>query len=202
MYGIFLDSETTGLHPVKHAIIDIAFKIIDLTTGHCKTEYHSVVKQPQSVWDQKDIHSIAINQFSWEEIQQGLPAKVVAENIIDRFNAIPINRDNAVFICQNPSFDRGFFIQLVDTYRQEELNWPYHWLDLASMFWAAQVAASQREGTPIPDSIRFSKNAIARTYHIPPENDRHRSMNGVNHLIACYKAVLNLNWTHNKEETL
>jgi len=192
MDGIFLDTETLGLSPLKHAIVEISFKILDLSTQECKAVYSSVVKQPREAWEQKDPGSLMINGFTWEEIEQGEPIPVVAREVIDIFSQANIQRGSSVFICQNPSFDRAFFSQLIDTYTQEKLNWPYHWLDLASMFWAMQVRNAQEQQRPIPHIPSFSKDSIAKVYNLPPEQTPHRSLNGVDHLIACYKAVLNI----------
>lgn len=100
------------------------------------------------------------------------------------------SRGSAVFICQNPAFDRGFFNLLVDVYVQELLNWPYHWLDLASMFWANIFVKARNSGIPLPDKISLSKNDIAKYYDLPPEENPHKAMRGVDHLILCYRKVL------------
>lgn len=190
MYGIFLDIETTGLNSAVHRPIDIAFKIIDLSTGLFKGEYQSVVRQPFEVWEAKDPASIEINGFTWEEVSCGKDPAIISSEIITLLCNVPIQRGAAMFICQNPAFDRGFFNQLIDVYAQERLNWPYHWLDLASMFWAMLVRQATFAGTPLPERVSFSKNDIARTNNLPEEVEPHRAMKGVNHLIMCYQAVL------------
>ena len=80
----------------------------------------------------------------------------------------------ALFICQNPSFDRLFFTKIVPTLIQEERLFPYNWLDLASMHWARCI----REGALIQE-IGLSKDLIARHYAISPEDKPHRALNGV-----------------------
>jgi oligoribonuclease len=193
MLGIFLDIEATGLDFTKHHVIDIAFKLIDLTTGDFKDAYQSIVKQSPQAWSRRDPASIKINGFTWEQILTGKPPKVVADEIIAILDKWHIERGKAVFICQNPSFDRGFFTQLIEPYRQEKLHWPYHWLDLASMYWAILARKNVEQGTPFPSEIALSKNEIAKIYKIPTEKEPHRAMNGVNHLIECYEAVLGVN---------
>ena len=44
------------------------------------------------------------------------------------------------------------------------------------------------------DTVNLSKNTIARHYGMPPEEMPHCAINGVNHLIDCYSAVLELAW--------
>lgn len=190
MLAIFLDMETTGLDPKRHCAIDVAFKIVDVSTGELKGAFQSVIKQPLSEWDKRDPASILINGYTWEEVCLGKEPQLVSEEIIHLFQFFDIQRGKAVFICQNPAFDRGFFSQLVDVYTQERLNWPYHWLDLASMYWAMTVQKRKSAGQSMPDTMNLSKNSIAAEYHMPKEVDPHRAMNGVDHLMRCYEAVL------------
>lgn len=190
MYGIFLDIETTGLNPAVHAPIDIACKIVDLTKGKYEGQYQSIVAQPLEAWEKRDLASIEINRFTWEEVATGKLPEIVGQELRAWFETFPIQRGSAVFICQNPAFDRGFFNQLIDVYVQERLNWPYHWLDLASMFWAVFVRKTLSSSELLPESMSLSKNEIAKKYNIPEEQVPHRAIKGVDHLIACYQAVL------------
>lgn len=192
MLGIFLDTETTGLHPIRHCPIDIALKVIDLSSGKILGSYQSLMKPSQEKWDQRDPISMGINGFIWEEVSQGKNLEIVGKEIIAFLSTLQIHRTNAVFICQNPSFDRGFFNQLVDVYVQELFNWPYHWLDLASMYWAMRVQQAIVSGETLPEKLSFSKDDIAKYYQLPPETSPHRAMRGVDHLILCYKAVMTI----------
>ncbi|NGX42819.1 MAG: hypothetical protein K940chlam7_01107 [Chlamydiae bacterium] len=199
MLGIFLDIETTGLDPLLHRPIDIALKVIDLATGEIKGEYQSLIKQSSEVWEQSDPVSIEVNGYTLEQVQQGKDLEVVRKEVVDLFTRLGIARGKAFFICQNPAFDRGFFTQIVGVYTQEKLNWPYHWLDLASMYWATFVHGLNESKGSIPGSINLSKNAIAGKYHIPPEVQPHHAMNGVDHLIQCYQAVIGMQWEYSSE---
>ncbi|MDN3507786.1 MAG: exonuclease domain-containing protein, partial [Simkaniaceae bacterium] len=135
MIGIFLDSETNGLNPHNHRIIDIAFRLIDLESGDEIASFSSIVYQNDDIWEKSNPDSLAINGFTREMAMQGRREDDVAADIKKIFEKHEIDRSNSVFICQNPSFDRIFFSQLISPDLQEELNWPYHWLDLASMHW-------------------------------------------------------------------
>ena len=125
-----------------------------------------------------------------EQINNGRPIVEVQEEILKIFSDAKIERGKAVFICQNPSFDRSFFAQIIPVYTQEKLHWPYHWLDLASMFWTVQVQTTQKLQIPFPETLNLSKNSIAKAYNLPIESIPHSAMKGVNHLIQCYQAVL------------
>ena len=184
--GIFLDTEANGLNAYKHKVIEVAYKILDVNSGALKDQFEAVIFQPYEVWQESDPDSLQVNGFSWEEVSVGQRSSSVSQAIMSSFKAQGIRRGNAVFICQNPSFDRAFFSQLIDPDAQEDLKWPYHWLDLASMYWAKSIY----RGDQMPWETGFSKDRIAKTLHLAPEAKPHRAMNGVNHLILCYEAVV------------
>lgn len=190
MDAIFLDIETTGLDSKVHRPIDIAFKVIDIVTHKEKGSFQSLIKWSQAVWDQKDPTSIEINGYTWEEVSSGINPDEAGHLIIQELNRIPIVRGKAVFVCQNPSFDRAFFNIVVPVYTQEKLNWPYHWLDFASMYWMLQIQKSIDLKQPLPEMMSLSKNSIAQSIGLPPEGSPHRALNGVNHLIQCYLTLL------------
>ncbi len=190
MLGVFLDTETNGLNPQFHKIVEIAFKIVDLMTGAVQEEYHSIIAWPFEDWQKSDPESLQINHFTWEEVQAGKPPALAAQEIIACFKRWNIQRKKAVFICQNPSFDRIFFSQLISSDTQERLNWPYHWLDLASMHWSLSMDKAKKKQGPLPWEIGVSKDLIASSHNLPSEEKPHRAMNGVAHLLLCYKAVV------------
>jgi DNA polymerase III alpha subunit (gram-positive type) len=185
MYGVFLDTETSGLNPHKHSLLEVAFKVLEIASGKEVVTYSSILAQPQHLWEKADPMSLIINGFTWEEVSQGKPVKAVAGEAITALAQVDIRGEKGVFICQNPSFDRAFFSQLIDPDLQEALGWPYHWLDLASMFWARNINT-----IPQPWESGLSKDKISEFYRLLPEEKPHRAMNGVNHLIECYEAVV------------
>lgn len=186
MLGIFLDSETNGLNPSIHRVLEIAFKIVDLSTGEIKESYQTLVKQDLTDWKKSNPISLEINGFSFAEVSKGKTQKEVSKEIIAIFEKWDIERKKAVFICQNPSFDRVFFGHLIDPELQEAKKWPYHWLDLASMHWALCM----KEGKTRPWDAGLSKDMIASFYKLPPEEKPHRAMNGVSHLLLCYQKIV------------
>lgn len=185
MLGVFLDTETSGLNFQKHCILEIAYKIIDVETGELKHSFDAIVAQGKTNWEQADPNSLQVNGFTWEKVCSGIAPEEISKEIIAAFTANGIKRRKAIFICQNPSFDRAFFSQLIDPDLQESLGWPYHWLDLASMYWAIQI---KQESAPWETGV--SKDKISESYQLPPEAKPHRAMNGVNHLLQCYEAVV------------
>lgn len=190
MLGIFLDSEANGLNFQKHKVIEVAYKILDVGTGELKDQYQAVVKQSKEDWQRSDPDSLAVNGFTWEDVAAGKEREKIKEEIVATFAKWGIKRGEAVFICQNPSFDRAYFAQLVDPDTQEKLSWPYHWLDLASMYWTESVKKGKENPNLFPWATGFSKDRIAASYKLPSEETPHRAMNGVNHLILCYRTVV------------
>lgn len=190
MQAIFLDTETTGLDPINHKLLEIAFKIIDIPSGYEKLTYQAIVKQPIEVWDKRDPSSTQVNGFTWDKVLLGKEEAIVRQEIIQIFTDLQITRKSTVYICQNPAFDRNFFSQLIDISIQEKLGWPYHWLDFASMYWALQVKGYREIHQPFPQEMSLSKNMIAQHYGLPIETLPHSALNGVDHLLACYRAVI------------
>lgn len=190
MQAIFLDLETTGLDVCKHSAIDIALAVIDLRRKEVLATYQSVIKIDAQAWQKRDLTSMQINGYTWEQLEEGRPVSQVSSEIIALFAQLGIGRGKAVFICQNPAFDRSFFGHIVDVCLQEKLGWPYHWLDLASMAWALMSQQLAQRSEPWPEIVNLSKNALANQYHLPPEPTPHRALQGVQHLITCYRAVI------------
>lgn len=190
MLGIFLDTETNGLNFHKHRVIEIAFLIVDVLSGEVRESFESVVLTTAEEWKRSDPESLKVNGFSWEAVAKGVSPTVVGAKIQEAFARNGIKRGEAVFICQNPSFDRVFFSQLIDTDLQEELLWPYHWLDLASMYWVESLKQGAAGQGNLPWETGYSKDKIAVAHSLPREEQPHRAMNGAKHLLLCYKAVV------------
>jgi DNA polymerase-3 subunit epsilon/oligoribonuclease len=186
MIGVFLDTETNGLDPALHNILEIAFQVIDLQTGKLLESYDRLLQLSEEEWAKSNLYSLSFNGITKELMGTGIPSSTAAKEIKKIFHTHHITKGKAVFICQNPSFDRLFFSKLIDVDYQEKHQFPYHWLDLASMYFAKSLL----ENKPL-DQISLSKDQIASDYGIAKENKPHRALNGVEHLILCYKAILN-----------
>lgn len=185
MRGIFLDTETNGLNWNKHHILEIALKVFDLDTGSEVFSYVSFVQLSEEEWKESNPESLNFNGIRWEEVKEAPKRSVIKKELLHLFRHHSIKRGSAVFICQNPAFDRVFFAKLVEVEEQERNEFPYTWLDLASMFWAKQIANGVS-----PRKIQLSKDNIAHFYGLHGEPKPHKADGGVNHLIACYEKVV------------
>lgn len=188
MLLIFLDAEMSGLNPERHRLLEIAYVIVDAATGRRVHSYSAILRQPKEVWERSDPESLKVNGFTWEKVLTGITEKTCASEIINDFTSVGLTEKTGAFICQNPSQDRIFFNQLISVDLQEELGWPYHWLDLASMYWAVRHIEDKKEARQIKEG-GLSKNKIAAHYGVPPEAMPHTALGGVNHLLACYEAL-------------
>lgn len=190
MLAIFMDIEATGLDCSQHRAIDLALQVVDISSAKRLQGYQTLIKVSEEQWLKSDPESLAINGYTWEEVQKGKEPRVVGQEIITLLSSYNIKRGKSAFVCQNPAFDRGFFAQIIDIYTQEKLAWPYHWLDFASMYWAGIAWQSLEQNNPFPAELNLSKNAIAEKLQLPSEAAPHRALTGVEHLISCYQALI------------
>lgn len=189
-YAIALDSETTGFDPTKNHLLEIALKIVDTTSGVIVDSYESVVELSDYEWSQSNPNSLRFNGFTKQEMREkGKPREEIVAKIAEIFERHKIRKGNDFFLCQNPTFDRPFFAQLFSEERQQELGIPYHWLDLASMFFASEMIKIN-SGEIEPYNILCGKDAIAEKLGLPPEEVPHRAMNGVDHMLLIYRHII------------
>ena len=196
MKAIFLDIETNGLDHYVHDALEIAVVVYDLHNMLCLFEYSSLIHCSEFEWEnQSDLGALQVNGIKYEDVEHAKMHKEVCDDLAELFLSYEIHKTNSVFICQNPSFDRVFFNHIMPVEVQKELELPYHWLDLASMYFMENLVPKQVNGRtvryhPHINTIPCSKDAIASYYGLPNEEKPHRAMNGVKHLIDCYKALI------------
>jgi DNA polymerase-3 subunit epsilon/oligoribonuclease len=58
------------------------------------------------------------------------------------------------------------------------------------MYWVEAIRRNRLGESQLPWETGLSKDKIASAFKLPSEEKPHRAMNGVNHLIVCYKAVV------------
>lgn len=106
---IFLDTETTGLDPLKHEIIDIAMIIV---TEDERTIYNTKIK-PSRILD-ANLKALEINGYTTDKWEA---APDMAECIHD----IQKHLQDGYIIGYNPQFDVGF---LEAAFKEYKLNVP------------------------------------------------------------------------------
>jgi oligoribonuclease len=186
MLGIFLDIEASGLDMQQHRPLSIAIILLDLGSGKTLETFTSMIEISDSDWKKGNPESLRINGITKAMLEGAPSITEVKKAVMALFDRYQITRKNSVFICQNPSFDRAFFHKIISATEQEKMQWPYHWLDLASMFWSKQMD----KAPPLPWELGISKNQIADFYNLEKEDLPHTAIGGVKHLITCYEAVV------------
>ena len=197
MKAVFLDTETDGLDPDVNTALEIAVCIYDLHTMTCIDEYSSFIRCSERQWCFGTSEAHKVNGILWDDVKDAKESSEVCDDLCELFVTHEIDKINSVFICQNPYIDRSFFPQIMSLETQQELELPYHWLDLATMYWMKMLTPKNIKGRtltyyPAIGVVPLSKDAIANALGIHPEKKPHRAMNGVKHLIACYKALLEI----------
>lgn len=191
MKAVFLDIETNGLCPDYNQALEIGVSIYDLHNMTCLSSYSSFMRCSDIQWYfGSDVYSLSINGITFEDVKDAKEINQVGFELSELFLKHDINKINSIFICQNPSFDRAFFNKIISVKFQRNLELPYYWLDLASMYWSLVLVTNSCHiaETTIP----LSKDSIAEYLGLDLEEKPHRAMNGVNHLICCYRKLFNV----------
>lgn len=169
--------ETTGLDPAKDVPLEMAIVILNADDLSQIYSVEYLIKQNDAVLDKLGDIGTKVHGIDRRDLSDAYNPYQVFLAVHDAFTFMKISKENAVFVCQNPSFDRQFFNQIFpEEYRIAE-GWPYHWLDLASMFWIKEQ---------LPEYMLLSKDNIAWRLGIEAEAKPHKAMQGVKHLIKCY----------------
>lgn len=184
---IFVDIETTGTDFDIHVPIEICLTIIDPEGGGGAIDsYTSLIRCRDKDLKFSDEEALCVNGLMNESAFFHKTIDDISEEVQDFLIDNKISEKNAVFLCQNPSFDRPFFHKILSQRSMTELNMPYRWLDLASMY----MAYHHKEFKKLPFPEILSKDKIARNLGLPPESKPHRAENGVIHLMLCFNEIL------------
>lgn len=177
---VFVDIETTGLDHRIHTILEIAVIVGD-------NEFTSCMSCDANDWKYADKDALEINGFNPECLWNGKTRYEVKCELEKFLISNKVRNSHAFFMCANPCFDRPFFMDLIDAERMKEMDLPYHWLYLASMFWIKYQGIfhlhSHQENL-------LSKDKIAMFHQLEPEAKPHRALQGAKHLKQCYEALL------------
>jgi oligoribonuclease len=176
---IFLDTETSGLDSRVHVPLDIALYIVDAKTNMICRGYQSLISCSEAEFKSGEADAFKVNGLTYEEVKTGRTREQVRADILQIFSEMKLTSQNARFVCQNPTFDRSFMNTLIDVKTQHETQFPYHWLDLASMYWMVSMIQLK-----VPASLKL--DAIAKSLGVKAEPSKHTAIGGVTCLYACY----------------
>lgn len=192
MKGIFLDIETTGLDSKIHVPVDIAIIVVDMNNMSELLTYTTCITCEMKDLKKANKKALTLNGINPLCVWNGKGLRVVEGEILELFVKNNLNKSNSFFICQNPCFDRSFFSSIVPLARQDSFDFPYHWLDLASMFWSKVLVKELPSDSFFKNFSPLSKDFIASRLNIPLEPKPHIALNGANHLLACYRKLISL----------
>lgn len=122
---IFLDFETGGLEPKKHAVTEVAAIAIKGDTLE-KIDLMSTYIQPYGEYTY-DEGALKATGITMEDIESGVPVKQAVEEMIELFKKADLYSGKGalrpVLFAHNSKFDKGFLLQLFDhTKKLKELE--------------------------------------------------------------------------------
>jgi DNA polymerase-3 subunit epsilon/oligoribonuclease len=177
---IFIDIETTGTDFYLHMPLEICVRCTnqDLSVVF---EYNTLLKCSKYDWSNADKKALNVNGIKYKDVENAEcyeSCTYFIKNLFATYFVFPSFCH--AFVSQNPSFDRFFLTKIMGPDNMVDL--PYHWLDLASMYYAKNY--------PSLNQMSLSKDYIAKSLEIEPESKPHRAINGVDHLMKCYNKLI------------
>jgi DNA polymerase III epsilon subunit-like protein len=166
---VFLDTETTGLDPRRHELLEVGMIIrTDNQIGSDKTVHFSLNIDPTRA----DTKALEVNRY-WDRVDE-LANIQVSESFAE--NALMLWLQGAVIIGNNPQFDLRFIEAFL-----RETPWHYHPVDLKAL-----VAGRLGLGEP-----PWSTSDIAEQAQVPIPENAHSALVDARWNRDLYDAVMN-----------
>ena len=165
---IVVDVETTGIDPVRHAIIAIG--AVDFSSPQ-RRFYRECRIWPGA---QVQPEALAINGFTHEDITD--PSRMSAEQAIAEFVGFCRESQEHTIAGHNPNFDRNFLQAAADRHK---LAWLFghRVLDLHSFCWMHMAKAGVERPTKNVRS-NISLNVVLKYCGLPEEPRPHNGLTG------------------------
>lgn len=165
----FIDTETGGLDPMRHALIEIGAFVIDSESLRERRRFHRLVRpQPDRIVESQ---AAEINGYDPERWASGSAEPIQA---LQEFRAFMIEGPAPIWAGSNPEFDRAF---IRHTLARLDLPEPelasHHSLDVGSLCWplvlsgavesvsqrklAAHYGLGQQEHTALADALQCAE---------------------------------------------
>lgn len=160
----FVDTETTGLDPIRHAVWEIA--VIRREDDGTETEHLWQIRPTKAELRVAEPKALEINRY-YERI--AVPDGAPAANMLAHGGPAPMDYldaardifqalDGGVLIASNPHFDASFLHRLLQTGRTPWHYRPYDIVQLAAMKIGAEAAG------PLP----WDSKALSRAVGVEP----------------------------------
>lgn len=175
---LFVDTETGGLEPGKHSLLEVALGVWE--EGEItKTRNLPLVHDTYHVTQK----ALEINKIDLREPREGLYTPDAARMIITEFIQDNFDGDKAVLVGQNIHFDIGFLTELFTKPVYEEL-FSHRTIDTASVLRFMNMAGIvDTGGSGLSDAIKAFNIEI-------PEEDRHTALGDIKATAAVFNKLL------------
>jgi DNA polymerase-3 subunit epsilon len=175
----FIDTETTGLDPDRHELIEIGGLIVrasdpsDITTYEVIEEFEYKIK-PERIQDANP-QSLKVTQYEASKWTEG---RTLAEVIQD----VAVKTKDAVMVAHNVAFDSAF---LEKAFRTTGITntMHYHRLDTVSMAYAILRAKGEVD--------RLSLHALCEHFGVI-QNGEHAALPDARSMFELYKKMMSM----------
>jgi len=171
---LFVDIETGSLI-LGSPILEIGMRCEWGETDPSPVEFSVVIKPTELEWARCDERALAVNQFTWEEVQEkGVPLEDAAQQLSSWLLQHNINNTTVTWVGQNGKFDINFLENKLGAYLEFVGIFPVN-KRLEVMQLARELKKIDNTFSP----ISFSGGSISLALGLIPEDNVHRSMGGV-----------------------
>lgn len=168
---VIVDTETTGLDPFTHELIEIGFIIFDSVTFKIYGQFNFKIK-PERIEDANPV-ALVVNGYNKKDWKDAITIREAMEFFAKA-------TDQCIFMAHNVAFDWSFV-----EYNLSKLSIPHtlqkNKIDTVSIAWAK---------IPHHKVSSWSLKTICTYLDIPPEPKIHRAVNGAMCAYQCYKKLM------------
>lgn len=148
---LFVDTETTGLDPNRHELLEVAAIRTSPDGKTIKGTFEAKLR-PQHI-DTAEKAALEVNKYSAEEWTEE-KCKPPGE-IVDALQKLAVVGGGTVLVGQNVAFDESFIKPLFDRFNMK-VPWGYHRIDTVTLAWPLyQNEQSTLDGLSLKKLVTF-----------------------------------------------
>jgi len=210
---VFLDTETTGLDPDRHAIWELACIVADHPDESYNGEWLWQIKPDLTVadptalrigqyyrrnqlWRAEPRRAVILASPWWTDKQRDVPYPSEGTTVVDIARVLARMLDGAHMVGAVPSFDAAFLTRFLRAYGQAA-TWHHHLVDVEAL--AVGALATRPEGRHLlsaAEALALSRqpwdsNELSHAVGVEPKDfDRHTALGDARWARAIYDAVM------------